>query len=86
MPHAVDELKEVPFTKLFRLEKTGNWRFSKPIVDEDKCTKCGICSDYCPDASIKEGSESVEIDYYFCKGCGICSEVCPLDAIEMVED
>lgn len=67
--------------------KTGAWRIEKPVIDQDKCTKCLLCWIYCPDmAIIRLDSGTVEIDYEYCKGCGICAEVCPPKAIRMVEE
>jgi len=71
--------------------KTGTWRTFKPIIDEEKCTKCFRCWLYCPDNSIKieweaDGKKPRRffVNYEFCKGCGICTKVCPVNAIEMV--
>ena len=63
--------------------KTGAWRTFMPVVDLEKCKKCGICAKFCPEGSIevKEGGAVVDMDY--CKGCGICAKVCPFKAIEM---
>lgn len=63
--------------------ETGTWRTFKPILDKEKCTKCGICFVFCPDAAI---SPDFEIDYYHCKGCGICAHECPVKAIVMEEE
>ena len=60
--------------------KTGAWRTFRPVIEPDKCSKCGLCSLYCPEGAI---SEDLEIDYDFCKGCGICAEECPKKAIRM---
>lgn len=66
---------------------TGSWRLESPEVDQFKCVGCGICTEFCPEASMevkeKKGGKKVEIDYDFCKGCGICSQVCPFLAIKM---
>ncbi|RLG60742.1 pyruvate ferredoxin oxidoreductase [Candidatus Geothermarchaeota archaeon] len=67
--------------------KTGSWRAKKPIINDKKCIKCGLCWVYCPDFAIKwDGRETPKVDYDFCKGCGICCEECPVKAIEMVRD
>ncbi len=62
---------------------TGTWRTFKPVVDNDKCIKCGICERYCPDfcIDIKEDGCHVNLDY--CKGCGICAHECPVKSITM---
>ena len=67
-----------------KITKTGGWRTFKPIVDMEKCIKCGICEKLCPEGSIVMSDESIEIDYDYCKGCGICANECPKDAIEMI--
>jgi len=63
--------------------KTGAWRALRPVIDYEKCTKCGICWVYCPDNAI---GKNLKVDYDYCKGCGICSSVCPVKAIKMVKE
>lgn len=62
---------------------TGSWSTFKPSIDSEKCTKCGLCIIYCPDAVIEMTDEGPEADYDFCKGCGICANECPVSAITM---
>ena len=63
---------------------TGKWRTRKPVMDREKCVKCGICLMYCPVNSItKTVDGAFEISYSYCKGCGICAHECPRHAIEM---
>ena len=68
--------------------KTGGWRTMKPIVDEEKCKKCNICWQFCPDSSIepadRKENHPIKINYDYCKGCGICAAECPFKAITMV--
>ena len=63
--------------------KTGGWRSLKPIKDKSKCTKCGICWQFCPENCI---NEKFEIDYKYCKGCGICAKECVFHAIRMEKE
>ncbi len=68
-----------------RVFKTGDWRSQRPIVDKEKCIKCGLCWIYCPDLAVvpaEDGYYEINLDY--CKGCGICAKQCPKDAISMV--
>lgn len=70
-----------------RAYKTGDWRSRRPIVDLEKCNKCGLCYVYCPEGCIKPTEEGYfEPDLFYCKGCGICSVECPKKAITMIEE
>ena len=68
------------------INRTGDWKTERPILDKGKCNKCGLCWLFCPDAAIKPVGEYYEPDLYYCKGCGICAKVCPKDAITMTEE
>lgn len=79
--------------------KTGEWRYMKPQVLEEKCTACEACIPFCPEAAIdlmnirefggkkpEKIRKIIEIDYEFCKGCGVCADVCPQKAIIMTKN
>ena len=64
---------------------TGDWKSFTPDRDVKTCTKCLLCTIYCPDAAIHWNAEKgdIEFDMNFCKGCGICANECPTKAIVM---
>ena len=65
----------------------ANWRILRPEIDGDKCSKCGLCAQFCPEeAVILDEDRKPRIDMRFCKGCGVCANECPQDAIEMVKE
>ncbi len=67
--------------------ETGGWRSQRPIIDNEKCNKCGLCYIYCPEPAIEQEEDGYfMVDLYYCKGCGICATECPKDAITMVEE
>jgi len=67
--------------------ETGTWRSAHPVVDFDRCVKCGVCYIFCPDAAIYENAAGYFVaDLYYCKGCGICPHECPTGAIHMEEE
>ena len=68
------------------VQKTGNWRTLRPVIDYDKCTGCGLCNIFCPEASVNMEDRRPEINYDYCKGCGVCGNECPVHAIEMVPE
>ncbi|MBD3244369.1 MAG: 4Fe-4S dicluster domain-containing protein [Candidatus Moranbacteria bacterium] len=63
--------------------KTGTWRVSKPVVDQQDCIKCAQCIRACPEQCVILENDKLEIDEDYCKGCGICADICPKDAIKM---
>ena len=65
---------------------TGDWRTQRPLMDESKCIKCGICFLYCPVNSIRKTDGKFVFNYDYCKGCGICAHECKQQAITMVRE
>ncbi len=83
-----EELPEIPLIRTDTLwsEPTASWRVLKPVIDLEKCRKCWLCVDFCPDGVISKGEDGPVIDYRFCKGCGVCANECPVKAISMVRE
>jgi MinD superfamily P-loop ATPase len=52
-----------------------------PVVDDDKCTACGRCSEICRYSAIALLAKTVLTFPNLCHGCGGCSMVCPCGAI-----
>jgi MinD superfamily P-loop ATPase len=50
-----------------------------PLVDSDRCTECGICTEVCRFEAIDDGV----VDIIACDHCGLCAYACPEDAIAM---
>jgi len=52
------------------------------VIDEEKCTDCGLCREKCRFDAI---TEDIKIDSISCEGCGVCVVVCPVNAITLIE-
>jgi pyruvate ferredoxin oxidoreductase delta subunit len=66
---------------------TGSWRAQRPVYDNSKCIKCGICYIFCPEGCISQDADGYFVaDLNYCKGCGICAHECWTGAITMVEE
>jgi MinD superfamily P-loop ATPase len=52
-----------------------------PVVDQDKCTLCGKCADFCQFNAIFVGKTKTMVFSEMCHSCGGCALVCPTDAI-----
>jgi len=59
--------------------------FGMPQIENELCNECNLCWVYCPEGTIKRGSDGFIIDYEDCRGCGLCAYECPRQAISMVE-
>lgn len=52
------------------------------LKDEEKCTECGKCREYCRFDAIDDDLKLIDER---CEGCGVCEYVCPADAIHLVD-
>ncbi len=53
-----------------------------PVVDMDKCDRCGHCAEVCPTQAITVLPEGLEITLERCIFCSACADSCP-EAIRM---
>ncbi|MFC1822241.1 4Fe-4S binding protein [Thermodesulfobacteriota bacterium] len=67
-------------------QKTGEWRFQRPVTKTAKCRQCGWCFIFCPSGCIEVNDGHFNADLDYCKGCGICAKLCPAMAIYMVRE
>jgi len=64
-------------------ERHEFWSGQKAVIDEDKCTQCGLCQDVCRFDAI---TDEFRVDPVSCEGCGFCYNVCPGEAIVMEDN
>lgn len=78
IPHAVQQQA---------LVERKNWRTFKPVIDYDKCIKCGMCWLHCPDSAYTFNKQGFpECDGRVCKGCLLCIQVCPVKCISAQQE
>ena len=63
------------------MEETDFIASKVAIIDESKCTDCGLCEQTCRFGAIT----ATKVDPISCEGCGVCEYVCPESAIQMVD-
>jgi heterodisulfide reductase subunit A len=58
-------------------------RMEKAIVDEARCSKCGMCVTNCPYGAITLDPKEkfAVVDEVKCRACGLCANTCPSAAI-----
>ncbi|MBN1888985.1 MAG: nitroreductase family protein [Thermoflexales bacterium] len=56
-----------------------------PILDTEKCTGCGLCTEVCGlDIIVRNGNGQPTIDRAaYCHACGHCIAICPRNALSM---
>ncbi|MBN1596812.1 MAG: 4Fe-4S binding protein [Bacteroidales bacterium] len=54
----------------------------KANINTDKCTNCGLCTDYCRFKAIQVNLVGqLVINHFHCEGCRLCERICPEEAI-----
>jgi len=76
--------KPLSFLGLFSKFMTG---LSRPVIDQDKCIRCGVCVSHCPVTGgavhFDSGRDKPPVyDYSKCIRCYCCQELCPAHAIK----
>jgi MinD superfamily P-loop ATPase len=62
-------------------EENEFWSGQVAVIDEEKCTQCGLCEQICRYDAIKD----FKVDPISCEGCAFCYHVCPAEAVTMKE-
>ena len=55
----------------------------RAVIDEAKCTNCGLCVRVCFQQAPLETEDTTRIRPHLCVGCGLCVSVCPQTAIAL---
>lgn len=62
-------------------EKKEFWSGQTALIDEGRCTQCGMCETVCRFEAIKD----LVVSPLACEGCAFCVHVCPEHCITMKE-
>ncbi|RLE81634.1 MAG: hypothetical protein DRJ51_03450 [Thermoprotei archaeon] len=81
----IDADVENPTTTIFMKtppKRVIEIRSFKPVIVEERCTKCGLCIKCCPEhALVLLPSGNILFVEEMCSGCGICKLVCRSNAV-----
>ncbi len=67
----------ITFVKAYQTQQSTEPKIYIPLIDTEKCTECGECSDACPTAAIREDFTT---DATRCIKCCACVKICPAQA------
>lgn len=60
---------------------------SRPVINAEECSGCGICVDNCPTGVLDlQDDLAVVVNEESCDACRTCEEDCPMGAIEVEEE
>ncbi|MBR1618641.1 NAD-dependent dihydropyrimidine dehydrogenase subunit PreA [bacterium] len=82
----ISELKNIAVKKITSHENLNKKSHLYPLVDREKCIKCGKCVKICSESeynALSTDKDCVYLDKKSCAGCSLCSHVCPKEAIKM---
>ena len=82
----ISEIKNIAVQKITMHKELNKQSHLYPLIDEEKCIKCGKCARICSESEYKAISlekDCLHINKELCAGCSLCSHVCPKEAIKM---
>lgn len=60
-----------------RLERSDPATVMVPVIDQEKCTSCGRCSELCQFNALVTLPGTTMLFPELCHGCGLCVRICP---------
>jgi MinD superfamily P-loop ATPase len=85
----VDRTPVKPFKMSGVLKYLNNFIVAKPVINKNRCIKCGICVNVCPvkpkavDWVNNDKKQTPAHNYHLCIRCYCCQELCPAKAIDL---
>jgi indolepyruvate ferredoxin oxidoreductase alpha subunit len=67
-----------------RKKKRKGIKIVKFDIDQEKCTRCGICLNEFACPAIHKERGRFYINKNICTGCAVCTQICPAKAIKAV--
>ncbi|WP_045221446.1 4Fe-4S binding protein [Desulfonatronum thioautotrophicum] len=55
------------------------------VIDQERCTKCGVCAELCRFGAVREDQGKYVVDPLRCEGCKVCVYFCPEQAVDFLE-
>ena len=60
--------------------RSADWTL--PLIDQQRCTGCGLCERLCPTAAVEvHGRHALIVRPEACTFCDVCESYCPAGAI-----
>lgn len=80
---SVEDFRGVALPYVETIEEYARRPRKRISLDEDKCTRCGLCPRVCFYEALLEEAGDIKTDPAVCDGCGLCVEICPVGALKL---
>lgn len=80
---SLDDFRGVALPHVQTIEEYSRRPRKRIVLDEDRCTRCGLCLRVCFYDALLEEAPNVKTDPEACDGCGLCVEICPVGALRL---
>ena len=67
----------------FMLERDTLFGTLYAVVDDEKCSGCGVCKDVCTENAVEIKNKKSWINEKMCRGCNLCVLKCPEKTIHL---
>lgn len=75
--------RSIPAVALLKIQAIKNITLEHPVIDIEKCIRCGECAKICPPQTLTiQKGEFPVLNASKCIRCWCCAEVCPQNAID----
>ncbi|WP_029452298.1 ATP-binding protein [Clostridium algidicarnis] len=64
-----------------KVYKTEKVMVEYPVIDDDKCVRCGACVNVCQFNALAKVKDDIMLFQKLCHGCGACEIVCKYNAL-----
>lgn len=77
----INEFVGLALKRILPLEELERRKIYHIVVDDNKCTGCGICVEVRPYDALEIGRKvRLVVDSELCDNCGLCVSICPFEA------
>jgi len=86
IPETLVQASAAAMLAAFHVSQYLEKKLSPPVLDEELCARCGLCTISCPYNALTLTEKGPLVDELLCQGCGTCASICPNNALNIVNN